>query len=255
MVSGASSGIGAATARLLAANGWQVVLVARRENRLEEIAEEIAAAGGTARSEALDAADGDAVLDMQERVRNELGVPSLIINGAGAGVWRFIEETSPEEIRQMMGAPYLAAANLSHAFMADMLAAGRGHLVHVGSPASVMPWPGATAYTCSRWALRGLHEALCMDLVGTGLQSSLVYFGEVSSEYFDANPGSHEHMPSLASWVPISTSEECAEVILGVLQRPRRVTFYPFALRIMAWLAALSPAPTRWLIARTGRKH
>ena len=141
--------------------------------------------------------------------------PSLVVNSAGAGVWRFLEETTPDGIVEMIGAPYLAAANVCRAFMADMLAAGRGGLIHVGSPASLMPWPGATAYTASRWALRGLHEALCMDLVGTGVTSSLIYFGEVSSEYFEANPDSHEYIPAIGGWIPVTTPERCAEVVLG----------------------------------------
>ena len=255
VVTGASSGIGAATAKALAREGWRVVLVARRRERLEELVAEIGAAGGTARAEALDGADGPAVMAMAERVRSEWGTPSLVVNSAGAGEWRFLEETPVEEIVEMMGAPYLAAANTCRAFMADMLAAKRGLFVHVGSPASVMPWPGATAYTASRWALRGLHEALCQDLRGTGVHSSLVYFGEVSSEYFEANPGSQEHIPKIGSWIPVSTPERCAEVVLETVRRPRRVVFYPFALRFMAWLAAITPAPTRWLIARTGRQH
>jgi NADP-dependent 3-hydroxy acid dehydrogenase YdfG len=255
VVTGASSGIGAATARALAAEGWRVVLVARRASRLAELAEEISGSGGEAIAEPLDAADGDAVMAMAGRVRAAWGAPSLVVNSAGAGVWRFLEETSPEQIVEMMGAPYLAAANTSRAFIAFMLAAGRGHLVHVGSPASVMPWPGATAYTASRWALRGLHEALHMDLVGTGVHTSMVYLGEVSSEYFEANPDSHEHIPKIGSWIPVTTPERCAKVILRVVRRPRRVVFYPFALRVMAWMAAVSPGPTRKLIARTGRRH
>jgi len=255
VVTGASSGIGAATARALASEGWRVVLVARRASRLDDLASEISAAGGSAIVEALDAANGSAVLEMAGRVRADWGAPSLLVNSAGAGVWRFLEETTLEQIVEMMGAPYLAAANTSRAFLEEMLAAGCGHLIHVGSPASVMPWPGATAYTASRWALRGLHEALSMDLAGTGVHSSLIYLGEVSSEYFDANPDSHQHIPSIGSWIPVSTPEQCAEVILRVVRRPRRVVFYPFALRFMAWMAAVFPVPTRWLIARTGRRH
>jgi short-subunit dehydrogenase len=239
----------------LAREGWRVVLVARRAERLEELATAIAGAGGEARAEALDAADGPAVTAMAERVRAEWGAPSLVINSAGAGEWRFLEETSVEEIVEMMGAPYLAAANTCRAFIADMIAGGSGLLLHVGSPASVVPWPGATAYIGSRWALRGLHEALCQDLRGTGVRSSLVYFGEVSSEYFEVNPGSHEHMPKLAAPIPVSTPERCAEILLGVVRRPRRVVFYPFALRLMAWFAAIAPTPTRLLAARTGRRH
>jgi len=255
VVTGASSGIGEATAKVLARDGWWVVLVARRAERLEELAASIGEAGGEARAEALDAADGRAVMAMAERVNTEWGVPSLIVNSAGTGEWRFLEETPVAKIVEMMGAPYLAAANTCRAFIQDMMAQRRGLLIHVGSPASVMPWPGATAYTASRWALRGLHEALCQDLRGTGVESSLVYFGEVMSEYFEANPGSREHMPRLGAPIPVSTPERCAGVLLGVVHRPRRVVFYPFALRLMAWFAAIAPAPTRWLAARTGRRH
>ncbi len=255
VVTGASSGIGAATARFLAADGWRVVLVARRAERLRELAREIETSGGVAMVEALDAADGAAVEAMADRVRLRWATPSLVVNSAGAGVWRFLEETAPEQILDMTGAPYLAAVNTCRAFIADMLAAGRGAMIHVGSPASLMPWPGATAYTASRWALRGLHEALCMDLVGTGVTSSMVYFGEVSSEYFEANPDSHEYIPGIGGWIPVTSPEKCADVILEVVRRPRRVVFHPFQLRLMWWLAKVSPAPTRWLVARTGRRH
>jgi short-subunit dehydrogenase len=255
VVTGASSGIGAATAAALAARGRRVVLVARRADRLERLANAVADSGGEAMVECLDCSDGGAVTAMADRVRQAWGPPSLVVNSAGAGIWRFLEETSHEEIDAMIGAPYLAAAHTSRAFLGDMIAAGNGHLIHVGSPASVIPWPGATAYTASRWALRGLHEALRQDLRGTGVESSLVYFGEVSSEYFEVNPGSHEHIPTLGSWIPVSTPERCAEIVLAVARRPRAVVFFPFSLRLMAWTAAIAPGPTRWLIARTGRRH
>lgn len=255
VITGASSGIGAASALALARAGWKVVLIARRENRLAELAATVTEAGGVALVEALDCSDGAAVAAMAKRVCDAWGPPSVVVNSAGAGVWRFLEETAHHDIDSMIGAPYLAAAHTSRAFLASMIDAGRGCLIHVGSPASIIPWPGATAYTASRWALRGLHEALRQDLRGTGVSSSLVYFGEVSSEYFQANPDSHEHIPSVGSFIPVNTPERCAEVILDVVRRPRPVVFFPFALRLLAWTAALAPGPTRWLIARTGRTH
>ena len=255
VITGASSGIGAATARLLATEGWQVVLVARRRPQLEVVQQSIAAAGGAAIVEPLDAADGGQVQAMAERILADHGSPDLVVNSAGAGVWRFIEETPPEDALQMMGAPYLAAYNTTHAFMAAMLERGSGLVIHVGSPASRMPWPGATAYTASRWALRGLHESLCQDLRGTGVSSCHVVFGEVSSAYFDHNPESRQHIPSIGKLIPVISPERCARVILGVVHRPRRTVIHPFMLKVFYWMAAVSPGPTRWMIARTGRRH
>jgi NADP-dependent 3-hydroxy acid dehydrogenase YdfG len=255
VITGASSGIGAAAARALASDGWRVVIAARRAERLDELAASITETGGEALAEPLDAADGAAVDAMADRVRATWGNPTLVVNSAGAGVWRFLEETTAAEVDSMIGAPYLAAAHTSRAFLSGMITAGCGHLIHIGSPASLNPWPGATAYAASRWALRGLHEALCQDLRGTGISSSLIYFGEVSSEYFEANPDSHDSIPRIGSWLPLTTPERCAEVIVRVVRRPRPVVFHPFSLRLMRWIAVLAPGPTRWLIAKTGRGH
>jgi NADP-dependent 3-hydroxy acid dehydrogenase YdfG len=255
VVTGASSGIGAATARALAADGWRVVLVARGRAQLEVVEQSITAGGGEAVIEALDASDGAEVLAMADRIRLQHGSPSLIVNSAGMGEWKFIEETPPNEAVAMLAAPYLAAYNTSHAFMPDMLDAASGTLIHVGSPASRLPWPGATSYTAVRWALKGLNEALNQDLAGTGVRSCHVVFGEVSSAYFDTNKVAREHLPKIGRLVPVITPEQCARVVMDVVRRPRREVVYPFMLRVMYWLAAVSPGPTRWLLVRTGRRH
>ena len=255
VITGASSGIGAACARRLARDGWRLVLVARTQSKLEEVANTVAATGGYAIVEAIDASDGTQVVAMADRVRRHHGSPRLIVNSAGAGRWLFIEETPPEEATEMMGAPFLAAFNICHAFMADMLEARAGTLIHVGSPASRIPWPGATGYTSSRWALRGLHESLCQDLRGTGVASCHVVFGEVSSPYFDHNPGGRDSIPKLGRLIPVLSPERCADIIAATVRRPRRQVVAQTMLRLMYWTVAVAPGPVRWLIARTGRRH
>ncbi len=255
VVTGASSGIGLATARRLGRDGASVVLVARGQARLEEAAHEIERAGGRAWPMAADAADGAAVLALAETVRTRVGVPSVIVNSAGAGVWRYIEETPPDAATAMMGAPYGAAFNVTHAFMADMLAAKQGVIVHVGSPFSMLPWPGAVAYGASRWALRGLHEALCQDLRGTGVHSCHVVFGKVSSAYFENNPGSEDHIPGVGKLIREVSPEECADVIAGVIRRPRAEVQHPPLLRAFYGAARVMPGTVKWLTALTGRKR
>jgi uncharacterized protein len=255
VVTGASSGIGAATAQLLGAQGWAVVLVARRQPRLRELAERIERLGGHGIVEALDGGDAAAVEAMASRVRERFGTPGAVVNSAGAGEWRWMEDTPPAAMERMLDAPFRSAYHVTHAFLRPMLEQRGGVLIHVGSPASLLPWPSATAYTCSRWALRGMHEALVQDLHGTGVRSCHVLFGEVTSEYFDANPGSHEHIPTIGKLIPVSTPAECAEVVVRTIHRPRATVLYPRTLATFQLLHRVAPGPTRALARITGRRR
>jgi uncharacterized protein len=255
VVTGASSGIGAATAEALGALGWRVVLVARQADRLEAVADRVRMAGGQADVEALDASDASAVAAMADRVRSRTGPPGVIVNSAGAGEWKWLEDTPPADMERMLDAPFRAAYHVTQTFMVDLLAAGSGVIIHVGSPASILPWPSTTAYTVSRWALRGLHESLRQDLVGTGVHSCHLIFGEVTSEYFTANPESRQHIPKVAKIIPLSTPAECAEVIVRTLHRPRPVVIHPFMMRLLHGVNHVAPGPTRWAARVSGRRR
>ena len=249
LVTGASSGIGAATARLLGSEGYRVVLVGRRRDALDAVASDM---GVSAIVEPCDASDGDAVLDLADRVRREHGAPDVIINSAGAGQWKRIEHTTPAESVAMMGAPHFAAFNTTHAFMKDMLDRGSGVLIHITSPVSLFPWPSSVGYAASRWAMRGMHEALCADLHGTGVHSCHLVLGRVSSEYFEHNPGAEERIPTIARTIPTLTPEECARIIARLIRHPRRQAVYPFMLRLYYWTSLVFPGVVRTLLRLTG---
>jgi NAD(P)-dependent dehydrogenase (short-subunit alcohol dehydrogenase family) len=121
----------------------------------------------------------------------------------------------------------------------------------------VQPWPGSTAYATSRWALRGLHEALRVDLVGTGVTSTHVIFGEVTSSYFDNNPGSHEHIPTVARLIPLSTPAQCADVLFKTAARsaPPAAVYSPFTLQLLLWAQAVAPWLIRAAVVKTGRRR
>lgn len=252
LVTGASSGIGADAARHLSALGYRVVLVARNVERLQRVAGGL---GGSAVVEPCDASSGEETLALADRVRRAHGAPDVIVNCAGAGQWKRIEDTTPEEALAMLQAPYLAAFNMTHAFMRDLLARRSGVLIHVNSPASIFPWPSAVGYTAARWALRGLHESLCQDLAGTGVRSCHLVLGRVDSPYFEHNPGVAEAVPGIARMVRTLSTDECGRVIARLAENPRRELLYPFMLRLFGWSYRVTPGFVSWSLRRTSSKR
>lgn len=253
VVTGASSGIGAATSRLLAQQGWKVILIARNQAALDRVLTEIP--HGNPIAIALDASDGKLVALAAEKIISEHGVPDVVINSAGAGTWRFLEESSPDDLQQMVNAPFMAAMYITRAFMMPMLQRKRGLFVHINSPVSSVGWPGATGYMASRWALRGLHESLRLDLYGTGVKSSHILFGKVKSSYFINNPGSEERLPAVARIIPELIPEQCAKVIYQTIERPKNQVIYPHLLKAFYAMNWLMPWAVRRLAILTGRKH
>ena len=252
LITGASSGIGADAARHLAKAGFQVTLVARNQQRLEAVAAEISTPTVV---DACDVSSGDEVLKLADRVRSRTGVPDVVVNSAGAGQWKFIEDTLPEEASQMIEVPFLAAFYMTHAFMRDMVTRGSGVFVHVNSGASIFPWPSSVGYTSARWALRGLNEALNQDLVGTGVSSCNLVLGRVESPYFDNNPESEEAMPGVSKLVRNLSTDECGRLIAKLTRRPKREVVHPGLLYAFSLVNRVTPSLVRYLLRTTGKKR
>ena len=109
LITGASSGIGAESAKQFAERGARVLLIARNEQNLEKIAGDISSKGGEAIVFPCDVTDYEAVDKIAKRIKKEIGIPDVILNNAGSGIWKFVEETSYQEAIDMIKAPYLAA--------------------------------------------------------------------------------------------------------------------------------------------------
>jgi short-subunit dehydrogenase len=255
LITGASSGIGAALAYAAARQGARVVLLARTAAALEQIAADIRAGGGKADVYAIDLTDAAATEQTIRRVLAEVGPPDIVISNAGAGRWLFAEETSAEEAVAMMAMPYFAAFYLTRGLLPALLKRGHGVLLYVNSPASLVAWPGATGYTAARWALRGFAEALRADLHGTGLRVSTAIPGKVSSGYFANNPGTEARAPGLARLLPTLTPEQAAERILRGIARGERQMIFPRSLKLLYLVHAVAPGLVRWLTIATGAKR
>ena len=226
--------MGRATAEHYARLGAHVIMLARSTDKLEQVAHGIVQNGGQASYYAVDLSDAEAVAATAERIESDLGTPDIIINNAGAGRWLPLVETPPEDARQMIELPYLAAFYVTRMFLPAMIARGHGHVACVTSPASYIVWPNACGYIAARHALRGFTEAMRREMRGTGVGVTLVVLGTVSSPYWSHNPGSREHLPAtLPMLMPELTTEQAAKTIVGAIEKGKSRVVRPWFYRVL----------------------
>jgi len=244
VVTGASSGIGEATAKALAKAGARVVVIARTRDALERVAKEIQDAGGKAEVVAADLSKPAECRRATREVLENFGVPDVLVNNAGVGRWLPVEETSFEEVQQMMALPYFAAFWVTSCLLPEMLKRRTGHIVNLISPAGWAAIPGAAGYSAARAAMRSFDQSLGVDLRGTGLGVTLCCPGKVSSSYFANNPGAEERIPRIAALARTVTPEEVGAAIVRAIRLNRRTLVMPCMMRVFWWLFRSVP----WLV-------
>src|SRR5215213_4544281 len=160
VITGASSGIGAATARALAAAGYRVALLARRADRLQALADEL---GDSAIAIQADVTDRGSVLAAAQRVQDELGGADVLVNNAGVMLLGPFDSSQRAEQRQQVEVNLLGAMTATEVFL-DQLRDGGGDLVNISSVAGRVAGPGGAAYHATKWGLNGWSEALRQEL-------------------------------------------------------------------------------------------
>jgi len=182
VITGASSGIGAATALSLAAAGFPVALAARRTDRCEALAEQIRGTGGEAVAYGLDLTDPVSVSDFAKTVTAELGPIEVVVSNAGAVAPGIVHEVDPDRFAAEVDLTVLGAQRLVRAFVPGMVERRRGDLVFVSSDVVVRARPFMSAYAAGKWGLEGMAHAVQMELEGTGVRASIVRPGPTWSE-------------------------------------------------------------------------
>ncbi|WP_408896882.1 SDR family oxidoreductase [Nocardioides sp. R1-1] len=234
VVAGASSGIGAATARSLAAAGFPVALGARRVDRLEDLAGAIRAAGGEAFVHPLDVASTASVEKFAAAAVAALGEIEVVVSNAGLLAPGAIVDATTEQLAAEFDVNVLGAHRLVRAFGAAMVERRRGDLVFVSSDTAVRARPFMRGYSATKSGLEGLVEALQMELEGSGVRASIVRPGPTWSEMgadWDADAGAKV----LTEWVRWGHARHShflkataiAEAITTVVSAPRGVHISP----------------------------
>jgi NADP-dependent 3-hydroxy acid dehydrogenase YdfG len=231
LVTGASSGIGEATAMALAEHGASVVLVARRRERLDALAARIGAAGGTTLVLDTDVTVEAKARDAVTRTVDELGRLDVLINNAGVMLLGRVEGADVSQWRQMLDINVTALMILTHAALPHLLAAAEqqprqlADIVNISSVAGRVARQGSAAYNASKWAVNAFSEALRQEVTGRHVRVGLVEPGAVDTELASHNtdPEVIARMQQRFGSLQRMTAEDIAEVILFMVTRPRRV--------------------------------
>ncbi|WP_409484630.1 SDR family NAD(P)-dependent oxidoreductase [Arsenicicoccus dermatophilus] len=258
LITGASSGIGAALAREAASTAATVVLVARRRERLEALATELATVDRAGRAPLVvdvrpaDLSTPQGVHGLAEDVRGAHGHVDVLVNNAGFGDYGLLEEADPERIARLVAVNVTAPTLLTRELLPGMVAQGRGAILMVGSSAGQTPTPGAVVYCASKYFVNGLSEGLRAELVGTGVTVTQLAPGPVATE-FDEVSGMGP-LTNAAGFARIS-AEQCAREAWVGLQAGAPLVYPGAVLRASMRASALLPQPAlRPALARLGKQ-
>jgi short-subunit dehydrogenase len=235
IVTGASSGIGRATALSLARRGAVVSISARREGKLAEALEECRAHSPRSMAVRCDVADPGAVRAMVERTEREAGPVDVLVANAGVGRYVPFTEETIETIEEQVRINLLGQLYATHAVLPGMQARRRGHLVFLSSTNARLFPPMQSVYTATRAATMGFAEALSYETERFGIGMTIVYPGPIDTEFFDAPEFQKMRTPKK---IP---AEKVGEAIARAVERGKRNVAIPAALTIPAKLRALFP--------------
>jgi short-subunit dehydrogenase len=247
LITGASSGIGAATARKLAQQGLTVILVARRQLMLEQLASEILLLGGSVGVIPADLSRSEEREVVISQVESEYGPIDVLINNAGMGWYGFGSSMPWKTAAEILQVNIEAAVHFTLLILEKMRALGAGHIINIGSISGSLPSQGIAVYGATKSFLDNFTTALYRELVGTRLHVSIVRAGPVRTEFY-ATAASLEGGLNIPMERLGVTADVIAQQVWKLLQHPRRVVYVP------AWLAITPYIENSfgWLIDRLG---
>jgi short-subunit dehydrogenase len=191
LVTGASSGIGAAVARLLAQRGDRVALVARRADRLNSVLADCRAHSPASQCWAADLSDPTSAADLALAIWDHFDGVDIVINNAGAPMRRHASRLTMADVEHTMAINYFSPVAITLALLPRMLARGSGMFVNVSSLGGRLGITAEAAYSGSKFALAGWSESLALDLDGTGISVKLILPGAIDTEIWD-QPGNDD---------------------------------------------------------------
>ena len=224
VVTGASSGIGEATAEALAAAGASVVIAARREERLQDLRQRIEKAGTRAMVVQCDVTDEQLAHELIHTANEEFGHVDILVNNAGVMLLSKVEKGLSDEWRQMFDVNVLGLLYVTDAAIEVMKEQGSGHIVNISSVAGRRSNPMTGVYSGTKYAVNAVSEALRGELAGDGIRVTIVEPGAVATELPD-HISDEEAQERISGIISIETleAEDIANAIAYAVTQPQRV--------------------------------
>lgn len=233
LITGASAGIGEACARRCAAEGANLALWARREDRLSDLAEELRAdRAPVVRVAGVDVRDREAVEAEASEMKRASLVPEILINNAGlASGFAPLQEGDPEDWDRMIDTNVKGLLHVSRAFLPEMIELGRGHIVNIGSTAGHQVYPRGNVYNATKFAVRALTEGMNLDVAGTPIRVSSVDPGFVHTEFSLVRfAGDRERADAVYRGFQPLTADDVADSVHYVINAPQHVNVFDLVL-------------------------
>jgi short-subunit dehydrogenase len=252
LVSGASAGIGAATAVALGARGCAVTVLARRRDRLDAVAERVRSAGGRAHVVAGDVTADDDVARAVDETTATFGGLDVVVANAGAGLHGSLLDTSPDAMASLMDLNYMGTFLLARQALPHLLRAPRANLVVVSSIVGRrgLGWGGA--YAATKFAQVGLAESLRVELAGTPVRVSVVFPVSTETEFREAM--ARRQGFEIEGHGPRQSAEHVARAIVRGIERGRPEIYPHASSKLLSIVGATFPSLADWIVRRYGRK-
>jgi short-subunit dehydrogenase len=236
LVTGASSGIGAATARIFGQSGYRVVLAARRHERLLSLAEEINAQSGEALVCPTDLSKLDDIDQLVTTSLEKFSQIDVLFNNAGLGRLNWLENLDPlTDIETQLQTNLNGSIQLTRAILPHMIAHRKGQIINMGSLASLIGTPTYTIYAASKFGLRGFTQALRREVSIYGIRVSGVYPGGVTTEFTQHAKISRKTGATTPARLRLSP-EQVAQEVFNLIRRPKRSLVLPRIMWTVVWL-------------------
>jgi short-subunit dehydrogenase len=248
ILTGASSGIGRALAVELVREGARLVVVARREERLKELAAELAQAPGQLETLAGDVTDHELRVAAIQRASEKFGGLDLLVNNAGIGAMGPFADASPERLRQVMEVNFFAAVEMTRLAMPLIEAGHRPIIVNVSSVLGHRGVPGCAEYCASKFALRGWSESLRTELAALGIDVLVVSPATTDTEFFDRAIDAPAR-PSRRSQRGKSSQDVARQIARAIRQGKHEIVISPGG-KLLVWASRLFPGLMDHLVAR-----